>query len=384
MSEYQYYEFLAIDRPLTSEEMKSLRALSTRAEITPGSFINHYEWGDFKGNPDELMKRYFDAHVYVANWGTAIFMVRLPLEALSKEMARSIVVNDFLHCKVTKTHWLITWRLDESENYESFAVEGGQGWMTRLSPVRDELLSGDFRSLYIGWLAGVAAGMLDDDELEPMSPDGLKNLTAAQKALAEFLEIDEDYLAGAGMDSPSFEDGAPDQKEVDNWLEGLPAPEVKALLNQLLAGRGQQAERALKTRFALWRKVALGTLGTVPLRSVEELREKAERQAQARLEKERQKKEHRELKRRQEHEASLKALAQDFPGAWKAVGRMVEGGTGAAYDDACRFMVSLREAYAVHSTPMQFQTEFDKLVSGNLRRKALLERLVKVGILKRR
>ncbi|MBU2547626.1 MAG: hypothetical protein KKB20_04365 [Proteobacteria bacterium] len=33
MSEYQYYEFLAVDRPLTSEEMAGLRRISTRADI---------------------------------------------------------------------------------------------------------------------------------------------------------------------------------------------------------------------------------------------------------------------------------------------------------------------------------------------------------------
>ena len=63
MSEYQYYEFLAIDRPLTADEMAELRALSTRATITPVSFTNEYNWGDFKGDPDKLMQRYFDAHV---------------------------------------------------------------------------------------------------------------------------------------------------------------------------------------------------------------------------------------------------------------------------------------------------------------------------------
>ena len=40
MSEYQYYEFRAIDRPLTEEEMDELGALSSRAEITPTSFKN--------------------------------------------------------------------------------------------------------------------------------------------------------------------------------------------------------------------------------------------------------------------------------------------------------------------------------------------------------
>ena len=66
MSEYQYYEFRAVDRPLTQREMRKLRSLSTRARITPTSFVNHYEWGNFKGDPDVLMEKYFDALVYVA------------------------------------------------------------------------------------------------------------------------------------------------------------------------------------------------------------------------------------------------------------------------------------------------------------------------------
>ena len=51
MGEFQYYEFQAIDRPLDREDQAALRALSTRARITAASFTNHYEWGDFKGDP---------------------------------------------------------------------------------------------------------------------------------------------------------------------------------------------------------------------------------------------------------------------------------------------------------------------------------------------
>jgi hypothetical protein len=39
MSEYQYYEFQAIDRSLTEREMSELRAYSTRARITPTSCV---------------------------------------------------------------------------------------------------------------------------------------------------------------------------------------------------------------------------------------------------------------------------------------------------------------------------------------------------------
>ncbi len=43
MSEYQYYHFQAIDQPLSRQQMQELRAISTRAEITPTSFINTYK-----------------------------------------------------------------------------------------------------------------------------------------------------------------------------------------------------------------------------------------------------------------------------------------------------------------------------------------------------
>jgi hypothetical protein len=49
MSEYQYYEFQALDRPLTQREMREPRKHSTRATITDTRFVNHYEWGSFKG-----------------------------------------------------------------------------------------------------------------------------------------------------------------------------------------------------------------------------------------------------------------------------------------------------------------------------------------------
>jgi len=88
MSEYQYYEFAAIDRPLTSEQMSRLRALSTRATITPTRLCNFYTWGDFKGDPLALMEEYFDAFVYVTNWGAHELMLRLPRRLLSRVLHR--------------------------------------------------------------------------------------------------------------------------------------------------------------------------------------------------------------------------------------------------------------------------------------------------------
>jgi hypothetical protein len=298
MSEYQYYEFLSIDRPLTADEMDELRALSTRAAITPVSFTNEYNWGDFKGNPDKLMQRYFDAHVYVANWMTAIFMVRLPIEALSRETAKAAAVPYLLDIKATKTHWIITWSLEESENYDRFGMENGRGWMARLAPVRDELLRGDLRSLYIGWLPAIAGEMMDDEETEPLSVSGLANLTAAQQALAEFLEVDPDLLAGAGIGSPAAQDTEVPQQEMEKWIDALPREEANSILKQLLEGKGQQAERSVRNRFASWRRGLQTGETDAPRRAVGDLRQNAEKARLIRLEKQKQDRKQRKIKRR--------------------------------------------------------------------------------------
>jgi len=198
----------------------------------------------------------------------------------------------------TKNHLIITWGLEESENYDRFGMDDGREWMVRLAPIRDELLRGDCRSLYIGWLSAVTEEMAEDDDLEPMSIKGLGELTTAQKALAEFLEVDEDLLAGAGIGSPAIQAGETSQNDIN-------------------------AESAKKIRI-----------------EQEELEQKQ-----------------REMKRRKEREAHLKILSGNFPKAWKTVRQNVERGSGLSYDDACRALVDLSEAHSLYSSRELFQQE---------------------------
>jgi hypothetical protein len=199
MSEYQYYEFAAIDRPLTGAEMTQLRAVSKRAEITPAGFVNHYEWGDLKADPADLMRRYFDAFVYTANWCSCRLVLRVPLSTFRKAALKSFVGQHALTIEANSEHWIFDWSLDESENYDRFGIDDGRGWMRRLAPLRDELLRGDLRPLCLGWLA--SADDLGDDTKEPDVPPGMSSLSPHQQALAEFLEIDPDMLAAAAARS---------------------------------------------------------------------------------------------------------------------------------------------------------------------------------------
>ena len=104
MSEYQFYEFQAIDRPLTEKEMTELRSHSTRADITPTSFRVDYSWGDFKGDEDAWMAKYFDAFLYLANWGTHILKLSLSSRLLAPKTAKLYCHGDsaFVRAKAGK------------------------------------------------------------------------------------------------------------------------------------------------------------------------------------------------------------------------------------------------------------------------------------------
>jgi hypothetical protein len=88
VSEYQYYEFRALDRRLTAEQQRRLRSLSSRADISATRFTNEYSLGDFRGDPGRLLEEYFDAYLYAANWGTRELAFRLPRALLDAEAAR--------------------------------------------------------------------------------------------------------------------------------------------------------------------------------------------------------------------------------------------------------------------------------------------------------
>ena len=175
VSEYQYYEFRTIDRPLAKTEIDALGAISTRAEITSTSFTNHYEWGDLKADPLRLLEKYFDAFVYVANWGTRRFCLRLPKAWIDYRKVASMLPSDTVWMRQSGKHVIIGFEVSELEVDD---LDDGTGWMRSLVSLRSDLLRGDLRCLYLGWLLCAQIGELHREEREPPVPAGLRQLTA--------------------------------------------------------------------------------------------------------------------------------------------------------------------------------------------------------------
>jgi len=74
-------------------QIDRLRPLSDRAEITLTRFGNTYNYGDFRGSPKKMMEDYFDAHVYVSNFGVNELMLRFPRGVISEQMFDAYVVG---------------------------------------------------------------------------------------------------------------------------------------------------------------------------------------------------------------------------------------------------------------------------------------------------
>lgn len=166
---------------------------------------------------------------------------------------------------------------------------------------------------------------------------------------------------------------------MDKWIDALPRDEVKAVMKQLLESKGQQTERSIKNRFAAWRRALQTDRTDAPRRTVGELLQNAEEARQIRLEKQKRDRKRREIKHREKRKAYLKNLSNDIPNAWESVREPVEHGSGRGYDEACRALVDIAEAYALFATQKQFQKELQKFMTGHTRCKALIHRLVKAG-----
>ena len=266
MSEYQYYEFLAIDRPLDDDEQAEVRSLSTRARITATSFVNEYHWGDFRGDPNRLMERYYDAHLYVANWGTHRVMFRLPGDLLDPDVVEDYCVDDQLSAWVTGEFIVLDFTSEDDAGEFDFDYDA-EALMSAIVGVRAELAAGDLRPLYLAWLAAYGAWERDenafdrdaDDDLEPPVPPGLGTLTAAQRALADFLRLDDDLLAIAAQTSPPLEEVADDPGDLAAWVSRLPVTEKNRLLARVVQGE------AARVRMELLRRFRGDTAPTIPV-----------------------------------------------------------------------------------------------------------------------
>ncbi len=120
--------------------------------------------------------------------------------------------------------------------------------MGSLMSLRSELLRGDLRCLYLGWLLCVQHEEFAGEELEPPVPAGLGEFSAPLHSLIEFLGIDEELVEVAALTSAPLNAG-PSRKELDAWIRSLPEKEKSDLLLTAASPSGDRWRNDLLRRF---------------------------------------------------------------------------------------------------------------------------------------
>ena len=372
MSEYQRYEFMTSDRPLTRAQLDAVNALSSHIEASSTHALIEYHWGDFKHNPIDVLRKFFDGFLYWANWGSPELAFRFPHGILPADLIDGYDLDDFVTFTRYPDYDILDIHFGEMEAPDEWT----EYELGSLMAMRDELMEGDLRALYITWLASQQMmGDYDEEEDEeeedykisvPPVPSAFGRLTAAQQALAELLRVPDELLVAAARHSHAAMPSTND--DFVAWIELLPPerrndylvrlahnePGLSRLLVRELRELGQDKTRVTPPT---GEHVTYATL----LAESKAIKTQLERE-----------------KREQEQLARLRHL-QDIHDHrdeyWHQVEQAVSRGTGSGYDEGVRLLVELREAAEQFKESQEFQDRFRAWVRPHLRRPAFVKRL---------
>ncbi len=241
-----------------------------------------------------------------------------------------------------------------------------------LIAIRDELMEGDLRALYIAWLTSMRMlGSYDEEEegeiiSVPAVPPALATLTAAQQALAELLQLPQELLDAAARHSKASISSTDDDFVV--WVELLSQDRRNDYLVRLAHNEAGLSRRLVKEL----RELAKGKTRATPSTGehVTYATLLAESQAiKAKLERE--KREQQQLAR-QRHLQDIHDRQEDY---WHQVDQAVARKSSTGYDEAARLLSELRDVADQFKETEQFQARFRTWIQPHLRRPAFVKRL---------
>ncbi len=371
MSEYQYHEWQTVDRLLTHEEQAEVESLSSHIEVSSSRAVVTYNWSSFRHDPKQVLLDYFDAYFYMANWGTLRLMFRFPKGLIDRDAIRPYLLEEFVSFETVDEYQVLDLEFDP---------EYGEGWMEAESGLsgfirlRDDLINGDNRLLYLAWLKVVtnSEGMVDDyeseifcSEFEPPVPPGLKKLSPSLKHFVDVFELDP-FLIQAAAETSETPTSAK-RMNYSKLVARLPREESNAFLAALAEGKPGVA-LALRKRLLAFSPEQKPTQTKIT-RTLRQLLQRAQELAQA--ERKRQAEE-----TRKKHVAEMTALAAREEQAWGEVDHLLDHGRKIAsvYDDTTVRLKKLEQLAEFRNTEHIFQRRIRALGEKYASRHALIRR----------
>lgn len=243
MSAFQYYEFRTINRQLSPEERKTVNGYSSRGRVTSNRAVFTYSYSGFRYDEKQVLLDHFDYHLYFSSWDTRRLMFRIPKAgfdyALARDYCRFPAEGYFVNSisiEPAGDCYLVILAEEPEEGYgESYWYEEDEDYSTDLPGIFHELLRGDFRSLFIFWLLHLMwmEEKVPTDLTLPLQfiPPGLGQLTAPQKALANFFGVESAWIKAAARYSEPL---ATEEEGYERLISRLPPAEKDGYLLSLL------------------------------------------------------------------------------------------------------------------------------------------------------
>lgn len=370
MSEYQYYEWQTIDRPLNAREQADVNGLSSHMDtVTSTQAIVTYSWGDFKHDPKQVLLQYFDAFLYDSNFGVRELMFRLPKKLVDVDLFQPYLIEDRIMLEQRGAYFILHIEINEEADY--FEWIESENILGQLTPLRDQLLQGDTRVLYLAWLKVISSDDIEEweDEPEPPVPAGLKKLNASLQAFAEFFEIDPHLISAAAEASKRAESNP--EVDLESAITKLSPEESDAYLLQIARG---EPGAALSLRKRLTELSGHKTPAqSASRRTTGELFERAEK---IELEAKRKARQDAERKRMQR----LEKLAQEEEANWRYVEKLLQQKRGSTYDEATKLLVELRDMSEYKQKKSRFSERFISIKEKYGKSVALMDRFRKAGL----
>ena len=241
--------------------------------------------------------------------------------------------------------------------------------------MREEILAGDLRPLYLAWLSGVPEALDGGFEVtSPSVPDGLNSLSSAQTALAEFLRVDGDVLDAAAKRSAAATDrGSKDR--LRSWIESLPESEKNELLCAVLEHGASQAAATLRRRFTATtrtqREPSIAKAAEL-MSEADAIRERREAEQRERAARERARRDAERAAQRAEHLAAMRRRGET---PWEEVEQLVASKSAKAYDEAIALLGDLREIASDQRALERFATRVRSLRERHSAKSSFVRRL---------
>jgi hypothetical protein len=312
-------------------------------------------------------------------------MLRLPRRLVDVERFSLYCPGENASQRVAEDAIILEFHSDEEPGDD---LEEDEGTLASLTPLRADLLAGDLRSLYLGWLLSVQMGDLDDEEEEPPVPPGLGELTGSLSSFAEFLRIDEDLIAVAAERSDTRSPERPSREEWVAWIRRLPDSEKEALLLRAAEGQDPHLSGELLQRFRRDAAAAAGAESSEPMtaepRTAGDLLAAAERHAEERRRQEAERRAAERARRERDQAVArasyLEGLKGREPEMWRQVESLIATKRPKDYDQAVTLLVDLRDLSARSGRDGEFKAQIRELRERHALKVSLLERLNRAGV----